>query len=173
MTLFWAANAAMPTTAAQAPTATASGCRTYLQISTPATRGIALVAFGVEFTAAVTVPTTIEAVDTAAVGATALTAHLAAGVQPYGPQAFAATAPASAMTLGTGNTGWSAGAGTEGATVATRTGKYKILPVGADGYEWEWSLGREFCVGPSRFLRIRLTTTTTAPTVIVWALWDE
>jgi len=173
VTLFWAANAAMPTTAANAPTATVSGCRTYLQISTPSTRGIALVAFGVEFTSAVTVATTVEAVDTAAIGATVLTAHVAAGVQPYGSGAFLATAPVSAMTLGTGNTGWAAGGATEGAVVATRTGKLKVLPVGANNYEWEWSFGREFCVGPSRFLRIRLTTTTTAPTVSLWALWDE
>jgi len=173
VTLFWAANAAMPTTAANAPTATASGCKTYLQIATPATRGISVVAFGAEFTSGVTVPTTIELVDTAAIPATGLTAHVAAGVQPYGVGALGATAPVSAMTLGTGATGWSAGAGTEGTIVATRTGKYKILPVGADGYEWEWSLGREFVVGPSRNLRIRLTTTTTSPTVLVWALWDE
>jgi hypothetical protein len=173
VTLFWAANAAMPTTAAPAPTATASGCRTYLQISTPATRGLALVAFGVSFSGALTVATTVEAVDTAAIGATALTAHVAAGVQPYGIGALGATAPVSVMTLGTGNTGWAAGGATEGAIVATRTGKLKILPVGANDYEWEWSQGREFVVGPSRFLRLRLTTTTTAPTVSLWALWDE
>lgn len=173
MTLFWAANAAMPTTAAQAPTATASGCRTYLQLSTPATRGIALVAFGAQFSSTVTVATTVEAVDTAAIGATGLTAHVAAGVQPYGVGAFLATPPVSALTLGTGNTGWAAGAATEGSIVATRTGKVEILPIGSQDYEWEWSMGREFCVGPSRFLRFRLTTTTTAPTVTLWALWDE
>jgi len=173
VTLFWAANAAMPTTAANAPTATVSGCHTYLQISTPSTRGIALVAFGVQFATAVTVATTIEAVDTAAIGASVMTAHVAAGVQPYGTGALLATAPVSAMTLGTGNTGWCPGNATEGSVVATRTGKIEILPVGAQDYEWEWSLGREFCVGPSRFLRFRITTTTTAPTVTVWALWDE
>ena len=173
MALFWAANAAMPTTAAQAPTATVSGCRTYLQIATPATRGIAIVAFGVQFSGLLTVATTVELVDTAAIAATGLTAHVAAGVQPYGTGAFLATAPVSAMTLGTGATGFSAGAGTEGTVVATRTGKLEILPVNAQDYEWEWSLGREFCVGPSRFLRVRLTTTTTAPTVSLWVLWDE
>jgi hypothetical protein len=163
----------MPTTAANAPGATVSGCKTYLQISTPATRGIALVAFGVEFAGLLTVATTVEAVDTAAIGATALTAHVAAGVQPYGMHAIGATAPVSAMTLGTGNTGYAPGSATEGTIVATRTGKLKILPAGASNYEWEWSQGREFWIGPSRFLRLRLTTTTTAPTMSCWFLWDE
>jgi len=127
----------------------------------------------VQFSSTVTVATTVEAIDTAAIGATALTAHVAAGVQPYGTGAFLATAPVSAMTLGTGNTGYAPGTATEGTIVATRTGKVEIIPIGAQDYEWEWSFGREFCVGPSRFLRFRITTTTTAPTVTVWALWDE
>ena len=171
MTLFWAANAAMPTTAANAAAATVSGCKTYLQIATPATRAISVVAFGVEFSSTVTVATTVELVDTAAIAASGLTAHVAAGVQPYGMGANGTAV--SQMTLGTGATGYAPGTATEGSTVATRTGKLKILPVGANNYEWEWSLGREFVVAPSRFLRVRLTTTTTSPTVSLWVLWDE
>ena len=173
MTLFWCANSAMPTTAANAPAATVSGCRTYLQIATPATRGLSLVSFGVQFSGAVTVATTVEAIDTAAVGASVLTAHVAAGVQPYGKEALQGTAPVSAMTLGAAATGYAPGTATEGAVTATRTGKVEIIPIGGQDYEWEWSFGREFCVGPSRFLRFRITTTTTSPTVTIWALWDE
>lgn len=170
MTLFWTSNNAMPTTAAQAtqpvPAATA---RTMLQIATPASSSLRVVAYGVEFANALTAACTVELIDTGSVAATVLQAHLAAGVQPYGADSQGG---ASIMTLGAGATGYSTGTATEGATTATRTGKVKILPIGATSYEWEWSQGREFFVPVSRFLRVRLTTANTVG-VYIWVLWDE
>lgn len=169
MAMFWTSSAVMPTTAANATTATGVTIKTMVQVSTPSTRSIRVVAFGVEFANALTAACTVELVDTGTVPATGLTAAVAAGVQPYGLEAQSGT---SAMTLGTGNTGYWVAAAAEGSTTSTRTGKYKIMPVGATSYEWEWSLGREFAVPPSHFLRVRLTTATTV-NALTWVAWDE
>lgn len=170
MTLYWSANAVMPTTAAQVTQLTGTATRTMLQIATPATRQLKVVAFGIEFASALTVPATVDLVDTGAVPSTALTAHVAAGVQPYGADSQGG---ASDVTLGTAATGyWTTGGPNEGTVTATRTGKCKILPIGAQSYEWEWSLGREFAVPVSRFLRVRVNTSVTIG-ALCWVLWDE
>lgn len=168
--MFWTSNNSLALTAAQAGQATGTTIRTMLQVATPATNTLQVVAFGVEFATALTGACTVELVDTAAIAATTLTAHVAAGVQPYDGSA---SGGASIMTLGAGATGYNvAGAGTENTTTASRTGKVKILPIGATSYEWEWSLGREFFVPVSHFLRVRLTTTPTI-NAFVWVLWQE
>ena len=76
------------------------------------------------------------------------------------------------MTLGTGATGWWKTGQTEGTITSVRTAKTKILPISAVSYEWEWSLGREFLVPVSHFLRIRVTTSVNVGTY-AWILWDE
>ena len=167
MTLFYAANQAMNTAAAPAGVTTGTSIKTMLQIQPPSTRGIAVVAFGVEFLTVLTAPVTVELIDTSTVAAT-VTAHVAAGVQPYGPAAD--TTAVSTVTLGTSATGYTASA--EGTVTSTRIGKVKVVPSGASEYEWEWSLGREFWVPPSHNLRIRMTTAT-AVTAVTWCLWDE
>lgn len=166
MSLYWTANAVMPTTGQQVLVATGTTTKTMLQVATPATNTLQVVAFGVEFATALTAACTVELVDTAAIAAT-VTAHVAAGVQPYDASA---SGGASIMTLGTAATGYTASA--EGSIVATRTGKSKVLPIGASSYEWEWSLGREFFVPVSHFLRVRLTTATTV-NAYTWILWSE
>lgn len=170
MTLYWSANAVMPTTAAQVTQLTGTATKTMLQIATPATRQLKVVAFGIEFASALTVAATVDLVDTGAVPATGLTAHVAAGVQPYGADSQGG---ASDVTLGTGATGyWTTGGPTEGTVTATRTGKFKTLQIGASSYEWEWSLGREFAVPVSHFLRVRVNTSVTIG-ALCWVLWDE
>jgi hypothetical protein len=171
VTLFWTSNNAMPTTAAQALQSTGTAIRTMLQVAPPSTRGLKVVAFGVEFANALTAACTVELIDTGTVAATGLTAHVAAGVQPYDDQA--AGVAASSVGLGTGTTGYTASTTcTEGSITATRTGKYKVVPIGAAEYEWEWSYGREFSVPASHFLRVRMTTGTTV-NAYTWVLWDE
>ena len=165
MTLYWAANGPMPTTAAQAAVATGTTIKTHLQISTPATKQIEVVKWGVEFPTPPTAPVLCELVETGAIAAT-VTAHVAAGVQPYDNP----DAPASLMTLGVANTGYTASA--EGTIVATRYADIESIPVGVASYTWEWSLGRGFVVGESRFLRTRATTATTT-NIIMWVLWNE
>lgn len=170
MTLYVAANAVMPTTAAPLTQLTGTAIKTMLQVATPSTRQLKVVAFGIEFASALTAAATVELVDTGTVAATGLTAHVAAGVQPYGADSQSG---ASDMTLGTGATGyWTTGGPTEGTITSVRHGKYKNLPIGATSYEWEWSLGREFAVPVSHFLRIRVTTSVTIG-VYCWILWDE
>ena len=170
MALYWAASAAMPTTAAAATvTPTPLTANTLLQVATPATRTLSVVAFGVEFANALTAAATVELIDTGTVPATAMNAHVAAGVQPYGADASSGT---SDMTLGTGATGWWKASQGEGTITSVRTGKQKILPIGASEYEWEWSLGREFFVPVSHFLRVRVTTSVNIGT-FAWVLWQE
>lgn len=170
MTLYWAASAAMPTTAAVATvTPLLTTVNTVLQVATPSTNTLKVVAFGIEFANALTAACTVELIDSGAVAATAMNAHVAAGVQPYTADAIAGT---SIMTLGTGATGWWKTGQAEGTITSVRTAKTKVLPIGATSYEWEWSLGREFCVPVSHFLRIR-TTTSVNVGMLAWALWDE
>ena len=167
MTLFYATNAAMNTTAAPTGLATGTAIKTHLQIATPSTQGLKVVAFGVEFFGVLTAAAGVELVDTGAVAAT-VTAHVAAGVQPY--DAGADFTAVSGVTLGTSATGYNASA--EGSVTSTRMGKFKEVPIGAAEYEWEWSFGREFRVPASHNLRVRITTNPTI-NAFVWVLWDE
>lgn len=163
MSLFISTNAVMPTTAAQVPLATGTAIKTHQQIAAPAASGIQIVAFGVEFATVLTAPATVELIETDV--AATVTAHVAAGVQPYDVAAVT-----SLVTLGTAATGYAAAA--EGTITATRIGKQKIIPIGASEYEWEWSLGREFAIKPSKFARIRITTATTV-NAFTWILHQE
>ena len=165
MTLFWAANGPMATTAASAAVTTGIAIKTMLQIATPSTKQFEVVKWGVEFPTPPTSPVTCELVETGAIAAT-VTAHVAAGVQPYNNP----DAPASLMTLGTTATGYTSSG--EGTIVATRYADIETIPIGVGSYTWEWSLGREFVVGESRFLRVRMTTLTTV-NAICWVVWDE
>lgn len=165
MALYYSSNGAMPTTAAQAPLTTGTAIKTHQQLATPSTSTLQVVAFGVEFATALTAPATIELIETDV--AATVTAHVAAGVQPYDSRS---TGGASKLTLGVAATGYNASA--EGAITATRYGKYKVLPIGATEYEWEWTPGREFTVQRSKFCRIRISTGV-AINVLSWILHDE
>ncbi len=168
MTSYIAWNSAMPTTAARAGVLTGTSAKTMLQIATPSTNKIRIVRWGVRFETAPTAIVRCELLDTN-VAATALTAHVAAGVQPYAD----ANAPASLMTLGTGATGYGpAGSGTENSVTASRSADEWVAPIGVSYYDYEWSLGREFEVAVSRFVRLRMTTATTI-TAQCYIVWDE
>lgn len=163
---FIAYNSAAPTTAARAGVTTGTAIKTMLQIATPAARPLQMVKWGVMFESAPTAIVRCELVTTAAVAAT-VTAHVAAGVQPYDRTAGT---PASLMTLGTTSTGYTSTA--EGTVAATRTADEWIAPIGVSSYAFEWSLGRGFEVPPSTILRIRMTTGT-ALNAVCFAIWDE
>ena len=165
MALFFSTNAPMPTTAPQTPLATGTAIKTHQQIAVPSTQTIRVVAFGVEFATALTAPATVELIETNV--AATVTAHVAAGVQPYDTDGFGG---ASSMTLGTAATGYNASA--EGAITATRTGKIKILPIGASEFEWEWTPGREWAVQRGFFLRVRISTGVTI-NATTWVLHSE
>lgn len=164
MTLYVAYNGAAPTTAALVPIATGTAIKTHLQIATPATKDITVIRWGVSFDgSAAATPGKVELIQTD-VAATGGTAHVAAGVMPYD-----SNAPASLMTLGTGATGY--GFGTEGSITATRIADAQFIAPTSQ-YVYEWSLGREFSVPVSKFLRVRATFGTTV-NMYCFIEWEE
>ena len=104
-------NGAMPTTAALAAVTTGTAIKTMLQLATPATRQIKLIAWGYSLDDPPGADAVIELLQTDV--AATVTAHVAAGVQPLVPGM-----PASLLTLGTSATGYTASA--EGTPVTTR-----------------------------------------------------
>jgi len=162
MALYWASNAAMATTAAPTPITTGTAIKTLLQVATPSTRGLKVVEWGISFDgSAAATPIRCELIDTNV--AATVTAHVAAGVQPYDDP----NAPASLVTLGTSATGYTASA--EGSITATRTGDLQLVAPTTQ-FVRQFPLGREFRVAPSRFLRVRVTAAAAvlAYTYIVW-----
>jgi len=145
-----AQNGPMVTIASFAGVTTGTAIKTLLQIATPSTQDIKIIRWGISFDgSAAATPIKCELVETGAIAAT-VTAHVAAGVQPYNN----AGAPASLMTLGTGATGYTATV--EGTITATRTldAQY-VAPT--NQYVYEWPLGNEPHIAISKFLRVRVT----------------
>jgi hypothetical protein len=141
-----------------------------LQLSTPSTREIQVVSWG--FTLDAAPATTGEGVVELLqcdVGAT-VTAHVAAGVQPLHPNA-----PASLLTLGTENTGYTASA--EDTITASRTfGVVKVPGVsnGAWPTSWEYQFlpDERPVVDSSSFLRVRATFSA-AVGMLCWVVISE
>lgn len=166
-TLYIAANGAAPTTAALVKMTTSTSLKTLLQIAPSATRPIKVVEWGISFdgqTAATPIECELIQTDVACTG---LTAHLAAGVQPYDDP----NGPASTVTLGTGATGFSAGSNTEGSITATRYGDLQLIAP-SNQYVKQWPLGREFQVPVSKFLRVRVTAAA-AVNAYCYVIWEE
>lgn len=164
--LFLTSNAIMPTTAAQVALTTGTAIKTHQQLAPPTGMSVDVVAFGVEFDAPLTVLARVELIETDV--AATVSAAVAAGVMPYDSKAVASAS--SLVTLGTTATGYAASG--EGSITAVRYGKYKLLQPGDSKYEWEWSLGREFCIRPAKFGRIRITTSV-AINAYTWILHSE
>lgn len=146
------ANYAMVTTAAPVAVGlVAATIKTLLQVQVSAATPLLIVEWGIDFDAsALTAPVTVELIDTFAIAATGLTAHVAAGVQPFSDPG----APALDVVLGAGATGFAAGAPTEGTITQTRSiDTHLIDPV--NNWAWQWPEGREPQVPVSRNLRIR------------------
>ena|SRR5260221_581908 len=164
-------NAPMQTTAAIAKVTTGTTIKTMLQLSPPSTRQLKIVSWGFSMDAA---PATtgnglVELIQTD-VGAT-VTAHVASGVQPLTPGL-----PASLLTLGTGNTGFTASV--EGSITATRTfDAVQVAGVsnggaGVEPYSYQF-MPEEWCyVSASTFLRVRATFSA-AVNMLTWVIWDE
>lgn len=158
-------NGPMPTTAAQAKVATGTSIKTMLQIATPSTRQITLIAWGFSLDGSPASGGKVELLQTDV--AATVTAHVAAGVQPIDPNA-----PASLMTLGTSATGYTASA--EGTTTASRVFDY-VEPGDAwidRRYSYQWMPDERPVVAVSKFVRVRATFATTA-NMVCWLVWDE
>jgi len=163
-TLYFAANGAMPTTAALNKITTGTAIKTMLQIAPSATRPLKVVEWGISFDgSAAATPIQCELIQTDV--AATVTAHVAAGVQPYDDP----NAPASTVTLGTSATGYTASA--EGTITTTRYGDLQLIAP-TNQYVKQWPLGREFQVPVSKFLRVRVTAGT-AVNAYCYVIWEE
>ena len=147
-------NGAMPTTAAQAKVTTGTAIKTMLQGSTPATRKVVLLGWGFSLDAASAAVGEVELIETDV--AATVTAHAASGVMPLD-----AGLPASLLTLGVSNTGFTATA--EGSITAVRTFDVKQVPIAAGltdlSYKWMFPRGAEPVISISKFFRVRCTFT--------------
>ena len=160
----------MATTAAQASVTTGTAIKTMIQVATPATRQIAVRAWGFTVDDPPGADAIVELLQTDV--AATVTAHIASGVQPVNPGM-----PASLVTLGTSATGYTATA--EGTTTASRIfAAVSLSSVSAEAAPF-MSYRREFAdyeipiVAVSTFLRVRATTPTTAVDLRCWVIWDE
>jgi hypothetical protein len=164
--LYWAMNAAFPTTAAPVKMTTGTTTvKTLLQVATPSTQSLRVVEWGISFDgSAAATPIECELVDTGAVGATSLTSLTP---ELYSPD----TQEASLCVGGTSATGFNSGSSTEGSTTVTR---YADLQLIAPTSQWvkQWPLGREFYVPASHFLRVRVTAAT-AVNAYCYVIWQE
>jgi hypothetical protein len=163
-------NGPMPTTAAQAAVTTGTAIKTMLQLATPSTRQIQLIAWGFTVDDPPGADAVIELLQTD-VSAT-VTAHVSSGVQPLDPNA-----PASLLTLGASATGYTASA--EGTPTATRVfDVVSLSSVSAEAapfltYAYQFMPDERPIVAVSKFLRVRATTPTTAVDMRCWCVWDE
>lgn len=161
-------NAAMATTTAQASVTTGTSIKTMLQIATPSTRQIQLIAWGFSIDDTSGADGVVELLQTDV--AATVTAHVASGVQPLDPNA-----PASLMTLSTTGTGYTATA--EGSTTASRMFDAVSLSATTSEspytYAYQWMPDERPIVAVSRFLRVRATTATTAVDMRCWCVFDE
>ncbi len=158
----------MPTTAAQQSVTTGTAIKTMLQLATPSTRQIQLIAWGFSVDDPPGADGVVELLQTDV--AATVTAHVAAGVQPLDPGA-----PASLLTLGTGATGYTSSS--EGSTTASRVFDAVSLSStsGEAGqlYTYQWMPDERPIIAVSRFLRVRATVTVTATDMRCWIVWDE
>ncbi len=163
-------NGPMPTTAAQQQVTTGTTIKTMLQIATPSTREIQIIAWGFSVDDPPGADAVFELLETDV--AATVTAHVAAGVQPV-----VAGLPASLMTLGTSATGYTATV--EGSITTTRVfDVVSMSSVSAEAapamqYMYQFMPDERPVVAVSKFLRVRATTPTTAVDMRCWVVWDE
>lgn len=160
--LYFAANGASPTTAAQVVVATGTSIKTLQQVATPATTGLTIVEWGISVdtpASSGTVKVELLQTDVAATGGTSLTPTV------WGDP----NAPASLCVGGTGATNFSPSA--EGTITAVRMFDVQLL-VGPFVYVKQFPLGREPEVPISKFLRVRVTASVTV-NAYSYIIWEE
>jgi hypothetical protein len=161
-------NGPAPTTAAQASVTTGTAIKTMLQVATPSTRQIRLIAWGFTIDDTAGADGVVELLQTDV--AATVTAHVAAGIQPLDPNGTA-----SLCVGGTSATGYTATV--EGSTTATRT--FDVVSLSATTsespytYAYQWMPDERPIVAVSRFLRVRATTPTTGVDMRCWVVFDE
>jgi hypothetical protein len=145
---------------------TGTAIKTMLQLQTPATQRIKLVAWGVSCNgAAAAAGPQWELCSTGSVAAT-VTAHVAAGLVPQNAEGEGL---ASQLTLGTTGTGYTGTA--EGTITAVKMYDSAFLqPTGC--YVYQFPLGLEPQVPISTIVRVRVTAAA-AVNALCWIVWEE
>jgi hypothetical protein len=153
----------------QSTSATSGAPRTMLQIAPNATTpAIRVIGWGYWFPTSPTNNVTFEVLDTAAVFASGLTAHVAAGIHKMNVP----TGEASGVQLGTALTGYATGATTEGTLGATRL--LDERPENGLYFYWRFELGREPEIPVGNCLRLRATPSSAAAVALrCWFDWEE
>lgn len=159
--VFMCINGVNPTTAAAVPVTTGTVIKTMLQVATPSTTALRIVAWGISFDgSAAATPIRCELIQTD-VAATVTSATPTLWSDPNGAASLCAG--------GTALTGFTASA--EGTITATREFDVQMVAP-TDKYAYEFSLGREPQVPVSKFLRIRVTAAA-AVNAYCWIRWAE
>lgn len=157
-------NAPAPTTASLVAVTTGTAIKTMLQVATPATTKMKIIEWGICFDgSAAATPIEVELIQTDV--AATVTAHVAAGVALFNDSG----GPASAMTLGTAATGYTASA--EGTITATRVLDTQLIAP-TNQFIKQYPLGREPEMPISKFLRIRVKAGT-AVNAVCYICWEE
>lgn len=161
MSIYFAANGASPTTAAQVPVATGAVIKTLLQVATPSTANIIVVEWGISFDGfAAALPVRCELLQT----------DVAATVTSLTPTLWVdANDPVSLCIGGTALTGFTASA--EGTIAATRMFDVQFVAP-TNQYIKQFPLGREPSVPVSKFLRVRVTAAATV-NAYCYVIWQE
>jgi hypothetical protein len=161
-------NGPAPTTTAQQSVTTSTAIKTMLQIATPSTRQIQLIAWGFSVDDPPGADAVVELLQTDV--AATVTAHVASGIQPLDPNGTP-----SLCVGGTALTGYTASV--EGATTASRTfDTVSLSSVSGESpltYTYQWMPDERPIVAVSRFLRVRATTPTTAVDMRCWVVFNE
>lgn len=161
MPSFMVANGVSPTTAAQAPVTTGTVIKTLLQVATPSTTGLTIIAWGISFDGSVAAtPIRCELLQT----------DVAATVTSVTPTKWGNPNDAISLCPGgaaaTGHT-----ATVEGTITATSIFDVQFIAP-TNQFIYEFSLGREPVVPISKFLRIRVTAAA-AVNAYAWIRWSE
>lgn len=156
-------NYPMQTTAAPTKVTTGTSIKTMLQV-VAGTKPIYVKKWHIDFDgSAAATPVVCELLETGTVAAT-VTAHIAAGVQPYGADQIA-----SLVTLSTTGTGYTSTS--EGTITATRTGDLQQVDP-ALSWTYDWQLGEYFFVPSTHVLRVRVTAAA-AVNCLCWVMFEE
>ena len=162
--IYFAANGASPTTAAQVVMATTTSINTLQQVATPSTTNIIILEWGISLdNTSANTPGKVEMMqtDVAAGSATSLTPTV------WGDP----NAPASLCVGGAALTMFNDGAITEGSITAVREFDIVLQPP-TQPYFKQYPLGREPEVPISKFLRVRVTFGT-AVNAYTYLIWEE
>lgn len=157
-------NGVEPTTASRVAVATGTAIKTLMQVATPSTTGIIVMAWGISFdgVSSSAVPGICELIqtDVAATSGTSVTPS------PWGGMDLSRV---SLCVGGTGATNHSPSV--EGTITAVKS--YDVQHISpTSGYSVQFPLGREPIIPVSKFLRVRVKFAATV-NAICWIAWEE